>query len=327
MRLELESRELYGEGFYIEPLYDAYGEASFLLGTSDLGFAIIERKNGIVYECGEASPYYGFEPCRKYYGGALSYYVRKTDSDEFFNIVSGVNAPLSATVLIEESDIRAHDIDDPGGGGSTNFRLTNSSYITQYAFGYNADGTCNVVAFGIALNYLKRQHGFNIFNGSTLLPERFNGQFPYSTNDNMTYYPKAEELHQVIKGYFGMPLFAIGQGYCNYGNDFLAIMIPQATNRPTVRYRFGAEFAFMKSQLELNRPIIVSTLWHPDYGNHTMAVYGCRTVGNTKELLVHTGWHNRARFSKTGNQYTHKDHWLNAAETTYCYYFGFPADN
>lgn len=245
----------------------------------------------------------------------------------FINVISGSADKLFATVLIDANPNRSHEIDEPG-GGNTNIRLTNYRYITQYAFGYNANGTCNEVACCIALNYLKRQYNVPVCTAN-MTPELFNSSFPQSAQQNNSTYPKAELFHQRLQQFMAVPGLAWGSKYSGSVNSYLETTITNPALRPIAfaRLRVAFPFSSVHSLISSNKPVIVQTFGHPEYNNHTMVAYGCRTVGSTNEVLVHVGWHDPTRFSQSGNQYTHKDHWVNYLSISYYYSFILPGYN
>lgn len=325
----LEARKLYSDDLTIEPLYDADEKPAFLIGITSLGYIIIQRDSEIVFECGENNPFIGFDNCKKYYGGVLSYYVKLRNQELFYNIVTKQSEALPRPFIFDDDPQRDQVIDDPG-IGSPNL-VSHPQYITKYAFGYNINGTCNVVAFGIALNYIKRQYGLPV-TAYNMTPELFNhisGSFPDSPSQNNSMYPKAETLHSKLNQYFIYSyLVTWGATYCSCANSYLTNTVPQASNRPELTYQYHPSYNMIRDNISASKPVIVSTLNDPVYENHTMVAYGCRNVvqggSSTKELLIHTGLHESGYFTLTAHQYTHNAIWLNMNTISFGYFFIMP---
>ncbi|MBR5947590.1 MAG: hypothetical protein IKZ82_02930 [Clostridia bacterium] len=167
MRTVLEVRELYADDFVVELLYDADNQQSFLLGSTSLGSAIMERSTRTVCEWSEFNTYDGCGAGKKYYGGVLQYYVKRSDSEKYINIRTGVEETAPSRALIVEDFERAIVPDPTNPGGSQQGEIyefpDNSEYIRRYAFGLNTSQTnsCSEVALGIALNYLYRKYNFH----------------------------------------------------------------------------------------------------------------------------------------------------------------------
>ncbi|MBR5714138.1 MAG: hypothetical protein IKX58_05055 [Clostridia bacterium] len=324
MREELEARNYYGSGLTIEPLYDKNDEPTFLLGVTELGYAIMRREDYIVFECGEANPFCGYESCKKYYGGILSYYVKEADRSDYRNIMTGDNEPMTLPYISENT--RDWTPPDPY---DINKRLENERYITQYAFGYNDKGTCNVIGFAIALNYLRMQYQYPVFTTDTT-PELFKyiNPFPKKYENVKKHFPKAEELHQRVLKHFYTPILAWGKTYCDNANHYLESVISKPSRRPTVYYKFKPSFIRIYDEIVANRPMIASTWNAPVFSNHTMAVYGLHHIATptseTTELLVHTGWYVEDYYERIGNKYQHIDTYVNCNAITYVYFFNLP---
>lgn len=332
MQEELKARNLYSAELSIEPLYDANGEASFLMGSTDLGYAIMERNSGIVYECGEASPFCGFKDCKKFYGGVMLYYVKKadktdkSDKDVYCNIMTGESEAMPLPYI---STASRGEYANASGNDQVEVRLENERYITQYAFGYNKDGTCNQVAFAIALNYLRLQRKYPVIN-TYYIPELFLAKvFPEKYHDAVSAFPCAEDLHQKVRIYFEPSIFAWGNGYCNAANNYLTSLISNPDKCPGVYCNYLPSYTKIATEIASKRPLIVSTWTDPNYSFHTMAAYGIRFVktsnGYTPEVLVHVGWYRKSFFRQIGGRkFEQKDQYVNLKSLTYGYFFTTP---
>lgn len=318
----LSVRDLYDGNLSIELLFDAFEEPSFLLGITGLGYAIMSRENHTVFECGDGQPYIGYENHKKYYGGVLSYYVRDDNSPLLFNITSKEYQSPTIPYIFEDAPMRGPEYDDP----ITVYKLSNSYFITKYTFGWNETGSCNQIAAGIALNYLRRQYQLPVIPTS-MMPEVFNQHWPSNYGIYVSDYPKANSLDQRLSQYFIYSyLVTFGATYCDCVNNYLADTVSSSANRPTLSYTFHPSYTLIKQNILTNKPVIVSTLIDPTYGNHTMVAYGCRKINNgsiAKELLVHVGWYSSGNFNNS-SPYTHKEVWLNMNTLSYGYFFSIP---
>ncbi|MBR5947275.1 MAG: hypothetical protein IKZ82_01340 [Clostridia bacterium] len=321
MRSQLVALGLYGDGFLTEPLYDVNGEITFLLGTSECGFVIISRPDGILYEWGGVSPFTGFEACKKYYAGAMSYYVKNIYNNAFYNLMTAAVEESPTLRLIESPSQRGGVFDDPQPTPSK-WTISNPQYITQYAFGYNSTGTCSAVAAGIALNYLKRQYGLPV-TINLMTPEPFYSTegFPKNYSSWNSLYPKAETLHQKLTHYC-VNGWSINEPLNRYFTDWIS----DPAKRPIAFYdRNYNSFENIKQYILSNRPIIVCTY------THSMAAYGCCKVfsnnGTTYGVLVHMGWTGRSWFNHNNavNRYEHIEHYINVNTLRALYSFILPS--
>lgn len=295
MRNALVLRDLYADDLVIEPLYDANNEPSFLLGVTSLGSAIMDRRSAVICECGEFNPFNDFGLCKKYYGGILSYYVRRVGSNEYTNLTTGQEGPMLSAYMPVSTSIEGRSESMPIKG--SDIRLESPGYITRYAFGFNQNGTCNQAGCGIALNYLRLKHKYPLSSPSES-PELLTKAL-YNSIEMIDFYPNAEAMHQAIigafnsYGLFGNPLFAWGPGYPRLVNAYIQQMIPQANNRPNLYY-----------------------------------VWGPSVDSIQRELLVHIGWYDSFRFRKIkmGNLdvWEQKEYWVNRDYITYAYFFTLP---
>lgn len=329
MEGELRLRDLYADDFVIEPLYDADNEPSFLLGTTSLGSAIMDRRTAVICECGEFNPFVGFELCRKYYGGLLSYYVRRISSSKYTNIVTGQEEalPLARTLDVDSSEDRSDGMPTK----DKTIRIPSPGYITRYAFGVNRNGTCNQVACGVALNYLKRKYGYPLTMPSTT-PELLTHQPKNDYSEMMSRYPKAEALHQLLNIIFGPPLFEWGSTYADHVNTYIYRTMRGFSYCPSAYSVWKPSIDSIERELLYSRPVIIQTWNAPTYGNHAMVCYGTRSyiVGGymRNELLVHNGWYNENYFTKmymgSTEVWEHKNYWVNLSYITFGYFFALP---
>lgn len=353
MRHELEARGIYADDVVIEPLYDAENKPNFLLGATSLGSAIMDRRNQIICEWSEFNPFAEWENEKKFYGGALQYYVKCVDSERFVNLRTGAEETTIAKAVYDRESERAIVDDSPGAGNgsteTTSFAwLQDAKYITQYAFGFNKNGTCNQVACGLALNYLKRKHGYPIFH-TDITPEILNKSIANDERFITKDYGNAEMLHQELLSIFkrhglfglgGKPLFCWGNTYASGVNKCINELMPNYSNRPSAYAVFTFSIGRIENELKANRPVIIQTLpWAYDtqYSKHTMVCIGARSQRKningappvvTAEVCVHTGWYGLNLFNtvttSSGKVWEHKNTWLNIDNISYAYFFNLP---
>ena len=329
VRLELDARGLYDENMTVEPMYDSEGAAAFLLGRTSTGYAILARDNGIVLECGELQPFTGYENCKKYYGGPLSHYIKCLNSGDYLNLASG---RFSTLPVVDIPEPVRNQVIDPGLGGDT-YKVINPQYITRYAHGYNESGTCNVVACGIALNYIKREYNLPILSVNRT-PELLTATgLPQNANENLSSYPKAENLNRFLELYFIYNVNLLwGANYVECIDDYLEANVSVPGNRPIFTYKLFPSYIKLKNSILASKPVIVqtSTSATSPFDLHTMVAYGCRKVtGNstTYELLVHTGWYNPDYHYYNGSVWEHLSVYINKSWVTYGYFFTIPGGN
>ena len=78
VRSEMELRGMPVGGLVVDEVFDSEDTPRYLLGVTDTGYIILERKSLVFHESGEQNPYSAYMSAKKYYGGPLNYYVAST---------------------------------------------------------------------------------------------------------------------------------------------------------------------------------------------------------------------------------------------------------
>lgn len=330
VKAALSERNLYGTGFDTEILFGSNNEARFILAHTDNGFLIFDRMTQEVWECGEVNPYSGQEGAKKYYAGPLSYYVagQNIKSDgiaqaSYYNIITQnyVNQVPPVGYFInrarKELPAKAESV-------SVIKRIKNHyTYVKRASFGYNDDGTCTAVAFGLALNYFNRQYGYKYVPKTC---EILNEGFATASNIKNKY-RNTYLVHLGLK-VWGMGHASIGSSVPTALNAYFIRLHVPTSQRPTVTAAWWPRFSTIKSHIDANKPVVITTTFFGDIQWHSMLAYGYRETSSSHELLVHLGWYDDTYLkyvsSSNAKQLYHVDHWINANLARYAYYFDLP---
>lgn len=324
---------LLNNDFQIAILFDYEGSPSYILCTNENGYVVLKRYTSIICECGEINPYRDNMDIKKYYGGALSYYLdgeeyaKKTGmriEAQFIDIVGQVATDKINVVLFNKTE-ESEENEIP-----TRLEIgivSNSyNYIRRKAFGYNNDSTCSAVACAIALNYIKHKYGINVISSSQTAENYDNGRAP-SASYVATYYPKAHSLHRSLVDDYGMGAVSYAEGIVVPLSSYLEDMIPNSAQRPTISWTYFPSYSTIKTNILQSKPVLITTTIAGDYSWHTMVVYGYKIDNDNDLLLVHTGWYSsqyNSPVSSGSNSYYQNQVWINKSYATYGYYFTIP---
>lgn len=330
----MDARGLGGE-VSVECLYNAEGQAKFLLGVSKAGYLIMSRDSLLCIECGEGNPYREYVDSKKYYGGVLCYYI--ADNIGYYDLSRGKSCS-SMTINPNTYDLKANVSDatsesnrgesEPVAAAATATvtraaeLYSNFNWIRRHAFGFNVDGTCSAVATTLALNYLDYHNGH-------VVPSRYHLEELTgiaTASDVATLYPKAEAFHQyIISCGMGIGSFAdfITEAIDNYRNSSFSIF---ETGINCVHY-VNLVGAVIKPYLDCDRPAMLTSTFFGDIDTHTMLVYGYREFSDgSTEWLVHPGWYNSVIQVTSGGVYAVEERWVSNATATFFYVFSLWGD-
>lgn len=268
---------------------------------------------------------------KKYYGGPLYYYIdassknntQFSDSKKLYDILR--DEYKSKIMQADYEDELSQALFDGTKSITINgeTRVSNSySYIRRKAFGYNNDNTCSAVAVGIALNYLTSQTG-KPFVLSTLRSETYNNGRPISAASNASSYPKAHGLHRQLVNTHGMGAVSYAEGIRIPFNSYVSTTIPSSYGL-SMSWTLLPKTTTIKSNINANKPVLITTTVAGDYSWHTMVAYGYRETSGSTELLVHTGWYTSSYNSPVSGSITnfvHNEIWISKNYATYGYYF------
>ena len=201
----MESRGLHkDEPVKVIILKNGEGSSKYLMGITDSSYLIMDSETCAMCECGEGNPYeFVMDEPELYYCGPFEYYVKDKEKDMFHNLLLNSDVPYIKDPYIQ--------INKNLSQLSVNATVLQSHFITSYnnqllrrAFGYNyanngyMTGTCNAIAFSLALNYLHNTTSMNLVPSSMRLEYYNNGIPNTSTNLITTAYPKAHEFHRYL---------------------------------------------------------------------------------------------------------------------------------
>jgi len=317
LSLFMEEREVGGE-IAAEILYNHEQQPLFIIGVTNKGYLIMDRKSFICWEWGKGgNPFGEMSNVKKYYGGILCYSVERENGYE--NIVTKKSSnkvsylPRLEELLKNEPSVCAEQIiarysliSEPTRTTST--KIENSfSYIQRLAFGKNVIGTCAAVASGIVLTYLDNQVS-TVFVPFNMHAEQLAGT---EVGNN---YSKAEALHQhLIDG--GMSAGSNTTQIINIINNVYAksddYIMNMELSATSITPWLTLDSKIIE-QIDSNKPVLILTQNHWVYGNHAMVVYGY-SVSSTGhyEYLVHTGWDGPDYISHVINGYASNEVWVN----------------
>lgn len=334
VQANMEVRNLWGSNFNVYLLYDTDGIPRFLLGTSDNGYIILERDSYQFHESGEINPFEDFMQAKKYYGGPLHYYCDASEkklskalaTDGVYDILgmTCVNTLEKFTFRdeTEMSQESTSSIQSVTTSGET--RVSNSyNFIRRRAFGYNNDNTCSAVAVGIALNYLTLNTGKAFVPSSWIAEYRNNGN-PKSSSDLSSLYPKAYALHKYLVDNCGMGAMSYADSLQTPLNKYIAAKV-SSNYGLKLSWTLAPRASTIKSNINADKPVLITTTLAGDYSWHTMVAYGYRDTSGSTELLVHTGWYSSKYNGSSNNNtiYYQTETWISEGYATYGYYFSY----
>lgn len=332
-----EKLNAYGYGdeeFTADVLYDADDCPTYLLSTTKEGYLILERDSYKFQECGEGNPYENYMADKRYYGGAICYFVQPPGekstqaSGEYYDILRG--SYTSFVPRLDTNGETAGQQEPCNAASPTSISGTirvadNDDYIRRRAFGNNTDNTCSAVATGIALNYIAFEHNIAIIP-DYLIPEGLNKGLISDKNPISSAYPRANKFHRYIADSCGMGPGSFEGFVVGAVNKYDRDTIPSKYN-----YKFGIKStplpkaSTIKSNIQNDKPVLITTtFWGGEYNWHTMCVYGYRDTSDGPQLLVHTGWYSTEDNELiSGKRYRQKEAWIDESIATYGYYFSF----
>lgn len=111
VRSEMELRGMLEGNLIIDEVFDSEDTPKYLLGVTDKGYIILERKSLVFHESGEQNPYSAYMSAKKYYGGPLNYYVASTaqiqatnEQKMMYDILRNENTDTVAQALFLERE-------------------------------------------------------------------------------------------------------------------------------------------------------------------------------------------------------------------------------
>lgn len=324
-------RILLSDDYQISILYDNEDAPSYIFSTCKNGYVILKRYTTIICECGETNPYEDYMDIKKYYGGALSYYLDASEysdktgakiDNKYVDIINNVGSDNIKIVEFNEEDDENYI--------PTRFEICvigdSYSYIRRRAFGYNDDNTCSAIACGIALNYIKHKFNINVVS-NVQTSEYYNSGRATNASYVASSYPKAHSLHRALVEDYGMGAASYALGIVNPLTNYLIDMIPNASQRPTISWTYFPNFTTIKTNLLQSRPVLITTTSAGEFSWHTMVVYGFKIEEDSNLLLVHTGWYlpqYNTPLSSNSSYYYQNQVWINKNYATLGYYFSIP---
>lgn len=331
---EMIMRGLGDDNFTVDLLYDMNGAEKYLLGTTDAGYIILEKDTLYFHESGEMNPFVEYMAAKKFYGGPMCYFVEETGEEaqgatysgkRYYDLVQNeyVSSMYSADFNRSLQRVGEHLMTESL-ATTTTYRVSNCySYIQRRAFGYNDDDTCSAVAVGVLLNYLSLQYDKPFVDQIAEL--RDNGA-PSNATDLQNNYPNAYALHRCLVDDYGM-------GVMSYASGITSPLIEYINNEVPGYHGFTATWTLLplastiKSNIQNNKPVLITSTIAGSYSWHTMACYGYREVSGSEEILVHTGWYgpsyNSSYTAGGTTSYYQTETWISESYATYGYYFSF----
>lgn len=327
VRSEMELRGMLEGNLIIDEVFDSEDTPKYLLGVTDKGYIILERKSLVFHESGEQNPYSAYMSAKKYYGGPLNYYVASTAQVQatngqkmMYDILRDENTDTVAQALFLERENDAVVENTASVQAIVNskgeVRVANAdNFIRQKAYGFNTDNTCSAVATGIELNYLTLQHNKKVVPDSWRAETLRRDILPRNVTVIKSYYPNAHALHRYLVETCGMRAVSVGNGIANPLALYIKNKVPASCGL-NMSWTLSPKAATMKSNIDKNMPVVITTTVSGPYKNHSMVAYGYR--GNT-ELLVHTGHY--IDIVNTGSGSIQPEVWINESYATYGHYF------
>lgn len=329
VQAEMLVRRIDTENLNVEVINDTSGEPKYLLGTSESGYIILDKDTFVFHEAGEGNPFALYKDAEKYYGGPLCYFVRervnvnsRMGSNGYYDVVKkNIVQEMYAAEFNERND--AQDQTQGVAEQAANSESVVSSaysYIQRRAFGYNDDNTCSAVATGILLNYLSLRYNKPFV--SAIAEYRNNGT-PDSAAALRSSYPNAYALHRCLADEYGMGPVSYALGIVDPLIAYIEGEVP-GYHGFTVSWTYAPKAATIKSNIEDDKPVLITTTIAGEYSLHTMLCYGYRENSGKAELLVHTGWYNSdCNEIVTGECYRQIEKWISESYATIGYYSSF----
>lgn len=336
IRVNMESREIWGDNFVSSLVYDTNDSPRFLLGATDEGYIILERGTFLFHESGKINPFEDHMADKKYYGGPMSYYADASNKQLGEALTTGSiydilrESVVDSLVTVDFQDLNElteeRIADNQGGEIRAIKKVANSyNYIRRRAFGYNNDDTCSAVAVGIALNYLTLQKG-KAFVPSAWRSELRNTNLT-KPSDMPTVFPKAHALHRYLVNTCGMGAASWGYGITRPFKTYVNNKVPSSYNL-RMSWTISPRASTIMGQINQNKPVVVTTtLAGGTFAWHSMAAYGYRNTSGHTELLIHTGWYgedyNSCITINGVEQYSQNETWINESYATFGHYINY----
>ena len=323
----LEDRGLFGAGLSVELIYDTLGEPRFLFGATQEGYIIIERGTGVIHECGQGNPFTEYMSSKKYYGGPLCYFVEPNANQnaldagtpQYYDIVK--TAYLDDMYALEFRNTPTPITNPMSANEDTTVRVIDSYlYIQRRAFGVNDNDTCSATATGIALTYMALEHN------SSIVPTAWTAELRDGVDDSEepANYTKAQSLCDYLREDCEMGPISYGDGIRYPILLYIQNKVPDSCNLD-ITWTLAPQASTIKSHIEADMPVLITTTIAGEFSGHTMAVYGYRELSGSKEILVHTGWYsseyNDVYTSGGVHHYWQLETWISEGYATYGYYF------
>lgn len=291
-------------------LLDRYGEPSYVIGYSEEGYLIMDLSSYAFLEQGVGDGPYSADAEKKYYGGVGCYTedfgtgLVDAMTDRPVDAISFLPAVETVT---EENGTRNRSSGRMGASAVVNVKYIDDykTDIQNVLFGKNGadlNNTCTAVATTIALNYLDQK-----FDWRLVLSEFELEQWTGAREKNISY-SQASSFHRYLVEECGFNLrdFPVLETLGVWGDQAKEGFYAYLGN-DSDRQKIGVDFSWdlaggslISSSIDNNCPVLITTLidwWNEapvdaNYGNHTMVVYGYRTLEDgSMEINVHSGWY------------------------------------
>lgn len=346
MVTNMEQMGISGE-ISFEVLYDEYNKPGYILSTGDSSYAIARREDLKVIERSKSSPspYNDYFDLKKYYGGALCYYVWMNDkyydirTDEYCDQISYVISPNNSHAeevewennndnIEEEAKLNALSEKSKKVYPGKAYIAQADQYIRRPAFGNNQLGTCSAVACGIALNYLDKTKLSGIIPAG-LSPRQQMGSY------DAIYNPTGDNVHKFIVNNCNMPVASHGSmlsaGIDRYRNKFDITRNARLSLKVVDNIKYDVYYVVVQENITNDMPVIVTTmLGGGDHHLHSMVAYGYSVEpsdmgGSSFFVKLHEGWYgNRYMepYTEGGKElYQTREYELFIGEISYLYEF------
>lgn len=345
MIASMEQMGISGE-ISFEVLYDEYNKPGYILSTGNSSYAIARREDYRLIERSKSSPspYNDYIDLKKYYGGALCYYVWM--NDKYYDIRTGEYCD-QITYVIAPNNSHADEVEWQNNNyhieqGTKRNAISEKSkkvypgkayiaqadqYIRRPAFGDNQLGTCSAVACGIALNYLDKTKLSGIVPVS-LKPLQQMGS--YDADKNIT----GDKLHRFIYSN-NMPPASHGgmlsAGIERYRNKFELTRNAKLSLNVVDNIKSDVYYVVVEENITNNMPVIITTmLGGGNHKFHTMVAYGYSVeasdmAGSSFFVKLHEGWYGdryMEPYTEGGKKlYQTREYELDVYEISYLYEF------
>lgn len=346
MIANMEQMGISGE-ISFEVLYDEYNKPRYILSTGESSYAIARREDHRVIERSKSSPspYNDYIDLKKYYGGALCYYVWM--NDKYYDIRTGEYCD-QVTYVISPNNSHADEVEwqdnnDNIEQGTKRNTISEKSkkvypgkayiaqadqYIRRPAFGNNTDGTCSAVACGIALNYLDQTKLSGIVPAYLSPLQQMES---YESSENIT----GDKLHRFIAFSCYMPPASHGSmlsaGIERYRNKFEITRNARLSLNVVDNIKYDVYYVVVEENITNDMPVIVTTmLGGGDHQLHSMVAYGYSVepsdmAGSSFFVKLHEGWYGdryMESYTEGGNElYQTREYELDIFEISYLYEF------